>query len=84
MAEQTSLFANEVVNNSEGISKILDSDWLERLKPFIDSQEFSLILNKIKLDKSKGITVYPKTADVFKALNLCSFRDLKVIMAAQD
>lgn len=74
----------EEINNSDALKNILASDWLERLKPFINSQKFTNILNTLKEDKAKGIKVYPATKDVFKAFNLCGFDELKVILAAQD
>ena len=68
----------------EGLDKILHESWRERLAPFLDSQKFESIISLIKNEKKRGFIIQPSTDRVFRALNLCTPDNIKVIMAAQD
>jgi len=66
------------------LNAVLNREWLVVLERFTQTREFLGIIDKLRKEKAEGITIYPETPFVFRALNLCSFNELKVILAAQD
>ncbi len=51
----------------------------EKQKPY-----FQNILSQIEKDKKQGKTVYPPQQDIFNALKLTPFNDVKVVIIGQD
>lgn len=72
------------MSTAEALSPILSQDWLKRLTPYLESDKFTNIISFLKKEKAQGKVVYPATTEIFRAFNLCSFDNLKIIMAAQD
>lgn len=69
---------------SVDVSKILNKEWVEKLIPFLETEDFKEIINTLKGEKKAGHIIWPKTEDVFRSLNECSFNSLKVIICLQD
>ncbi|OJV53769.1 MAG: uracil-DNA glycosylase [Bacteroidetes bacterium 43-16] len=63
--------------------KIAES-WLRQLHEEFDQEYFQKITEKVKQDISSGIEVYPNGKDIFRAFELCSFEDTKVVLLGQD
>ena len=61
----------------------LDQSWTKELGTELKKPYFKTLLEKIELDYNLG-KVYPKKDEVFKALNLCSLSDVKVVIIGQD
>lgn len=51
----------------------------EREKPY-----FTDILKFVEQERASGKIIYPKNAEIFAALQLCPFEDLKVVILGQD
>lgn len=62
---------------------ILNEDWKLKFKDFLNSEEYKHIITTIEND-SKKHSIFPARENLFKAFNLCSFKDLKVVIIGQD
>ena len=58
--------------------------WKARLQQEFEQPYFSAIVNKIRSDIQQGMTIYPKGSDMFRAFELCSFENTKVVLLGQD
>lgn len=65
------------------LEKTFTQSWYNRLKHYLETEEFKQLGNKIGVAR-KTAPIYPKSSDVFKALQLCSFGDVKVVILGQD
>lgn len=77
---------NDNSNNSSSLSLIdslTDNRWREVLGEFISSEKFERISNFVSSER-KQHTIYPQATDVFTALNMCPFDDVKVVIIGQD
>ncbi len=54
-------------------------DWGDVLSPFISNPSFDHVRTQLRVEKSKTI-VYPSDDKIFKAFELCQFKDLKVVI----
>ena len=70
--------------NPELLSNQIEAQWLTKLSPFIDSEQFDNIIEGIRDSKTKGKRIAPDSKDLFKAFLLCPYNELKVILIAQD
>ena len=61
----------------------LCKNWYDRLKDEFEKPYFSLLLNKLT-DEYSNYTIYPKMENIFSALNLVKFEDVKVVIIGQD
>ena len=62
----------------------INSDWQEIIKKnYIIENKISEIVNTLMANYAKS-TIYPSINDVFRALNLTSFEDLKAVIIGQD
>lgn len=68
----------------EKLKGILSDDWLDKLGPFVESEEFDKITGYIAIRKAAGHRVMPSTDRIFTALNKCPPNAVKVIMGLQD
>ncbi len=67
------------------VEKILSSEWIDNMdKDFLKSEEMSCLLKFLKERKEKGVKIYPKTGDVFKAFNRVSPEKIKAVLCLQD
>ncbi len=61
-----------------------DNDW----KNFFDDNKDELLEIEIKIEKKKeelaGLRVFPPCKDIFKAFELCAFKDIKIVILGQD
>ena len=60
---------------------MIGNDWDIILKSVFESEGFNKFLNVIK-DRYKNSTCFPKYEDIFNALKLTPFKDVKVEIAA--
>jgi uracil-DNA glycosylase len=67
----------------EWLIENLGESWTNRLFTYLQSEEFSRLGNTIA-EFRKIKSVYPEQKNVFKALQLCSFGDVKVVILGQD
>lgn len=58
-------------------------DWGDVLSPYISTPSFDHVRSQLRLEKSKTV-VYPSDDKIFKAFELCQFKDLKVVILGQD
>ncbi|WP_241152353.1 uracil-DNA glycosylase [Vaginisenegalia massiliensis] len=65
------------------LTKYLNQDWQEELKPFIMSEEFQY-LDQFVANAYKNSLVYPAKENIFKALNLVDYSKVKVCIVGQD
>ena len=59
----------------------MDDDWLDNLKPFLESKEMDFIFEQIKQTKGE---IWPKSDDCFNAFKYCKWKDVKVVIIGQD
>ena len=59
-------------------------DWSQLFKPFIESEKFDSIYKKLKEDSRDSNKIFPLSENTFKAFELCSPENLKVILIGQD
>jgi uracil-DNA glycosylase len=57
--------------------------WKEMLQSEFDKPYFSQLADTVRLEYS-NYTCFPKGKDIFNAFNLCSLKDLKVVIIGQD
>ena len=62
---------------------MIGNDWDEILKPVWESAGFNKFLNKVK-DEYKNYTCYPKYENIFNALKLTPYSNVKVVIIGQD
>jgi uracil-DNA glycosylase len=65
-------------------SQLIEQGWREVLEPYMKSESFLALANKIQSDIDSGATVYPPLEDVFSALNLCPLNEIKCVIVGQD
>lgn len=70
--------------NPELLNKQIEKNWLTKLTPFIDSEQFDNIIEGIKQSKAKGKRIAPDSKDLFNAFFICPYNELKVIIIGQD
>ncbi len=58
--------------------------WKNQLQQEFEQDYFRGIVERVKSDISQGITIYPKGSDIFRAFDLCSFENTKVVLLGQD
>lgn len=58
-------------------------NWYDLLKDKFDSAEFVQLQKKLN-EEYHNKTIYPKAENVFNALNLVKFKDVKVVIIGQD
>ena len=61
----------------------INNDWKAILKDVFDSKEFSNLINFLDEEYYNNI-IYPSKDNVFTALNLTSYKDVKVVIIGQD
>lgn len=64
--------------------KLKSSGWADKLKTFILSEDFTKILIALLKDAQEGKRFTPPMKQVFRAFEECPFKDLKVVIMAQD
>lgn len=62
---------------------VIKNNWFEKLKDVFDSEEYKN-LEKWLNEEYKTKTIYPAPENVFNALNLVKFSDVKVVIIGQD
>lgn len=60
-----------------------ETDWRPLLYSETKKDYWHDLINFVKIERSNN-TVYPNSEDVFKALHLCSYSDVKVVIIGQD
>jgi len=80
--------SQQKVSLSEMQTKLYDklqaSGWHTRLKAFILTEDFKVILKKLIEEVNDGMNFTPGLKQVFRAFEECPYQDLKVVMIAQD
>lgn len=66
------------------LASLKDSNWDIVLKPFINSDEFTKILDFLYKENLEGRTFTPSLSKMFEAFKFCNYNDLKVVILGQD
>mgnify|MGYP005745625099 CR=1 FL=1 len=66
------------------LEKLQPSGWDEYLAPYINGFEFQIAINKLKEEKDAGRLFEPEFKNIFRAFELCPYKDFKVAMIGQD
>ena len=61
----------------------LNNDWDDILNELLNKTETKQLFNFIKKER-KEKNIFPKESEVFKAFELCSFKNTKIIIIGQD
>ena len=62
----------------------IHSSWKVPLKEEFEKPYFAEIKNALKQEKAQGISIFPRSSDILRAFQLCSFDNLKVVILGQD
>lgn len=62
---------------------VIKKNWYDRLKDVFESKEYKELENWLNQEYATK-TIYPKPENVFNALNLVTFDDVKVVIIGQD
>ena len=62
---------------------MINNDWNEILEKEFSKPYFKQLMSYIN-NEYKIKTIFPKREDIFNAFNLCSFKDVKVVILGQD
>lgn len=69
---------------AELIKDKFEEGWFEKISPFIETEEFDVIINTLKHESKSGINIFPKADQMFRAFKETPYKDLKVVMIGQD
>ena len=69
---------------SEKLQGHIDSVWLSKLKPFLDSSKMDEILSFLTIRKNSGKLILPEQKDIFNAFKYTPFDKVKVVILGQD
>lgn len=61
-----------------------DEDWYKLLYPFLKTEKFGRIVNTIRLEKEKGIKIFPKSSEIFRCFNETPLKSLRVVLCGAD
>lgn len=62
---------------------IIKKNWYEKLKPVFNTEKYQNF-EKWLINEYKSKTIYPKQENVFNALNIVKYDDVKVVIIGQD
>jgi len=62
----------------------LEKDWLNIIGAEFDQSYMADLKEFLLREKDTGRTIYPKDEEIFNALNLTAFNDIKVVIIGQD
>ena len=65
------------------MQKILNNDWQELLEEEME-KEYYQKLRKFLIEEYSTRTIYPDKHDIFNALNLTAYKDVKAVILGQD
>ncbi|MBU0846936.1 uracil-DNA glycosylase [Patescibacteria group bacterium] len=65
------------------LKELLGQSWWERLKPFVESPEFTVI-EKFVFSEYQKFKCFPPADQVFTAFNLCHYDSIRVVILGQD
>ncbi len=54
--------------------------WADKLKPFIESEKFDKIFDKLQTDSLRGKVICPRSSDTFRAFKECPYENLKCVL----
>lgn len=66
------------------IVKSFGEEWVDFMSPFVQSDEFTKILTKLREDKAAGAKIYPEAMQVFRAFKDTPLSSVRVIILGQD
>lgn len=62
----------------------LEKNWLDRLEGEFDQPYMAELKSFLNHEKEKGKVIYPKGSEIFNAMNMTAFDDVKVVIIGQD
>ena len=65
------------------IKNIISNEWYEILQKEMQKEYFLKLTNFIEKEYNNNV-IYPPKHNVFNALNICSFKNIKVVILGQD
>lgn len=68
----------------EQLKDYFEEGWLDKLGPFIETEGFDDIFRYLKHESSKGINIFPKADQMFRAFKETPYKDLRVVIIGQD
>ncbi len=61
----------------------MHESWLNELEEILCSEYMDNVIQFLRTRKTK-VSIYPSSTDIFKVFNLCSYKDIKVVILGQD
>ncbi len=78
----------EIVNIPEVKQKLIlkleGTGWFEKLRLFLRSSDFNILLEKLAEDREKGYRFTPPLAVVFRPFQLCHYKDTRVVFLVDE
>lgn len=62
----------------------IEASWKKELADEFEKDYFKSLVEKIKVEKAAGKTVYPAGNEIFNAFDFTPFKDVKVVILGQD
>lgn len=62
----------------------LEKDWLEILEPEFEKPYMQSLKSFLLREKEAGKIIYPKSAEIFNAMNITRFEEVDVVIIGQD
>ncbi len=90
MAAQLGLFTtnrSDTLPVPDGAPEVLTSEavsWKSLLQSEFQAQYYQDLRNKIKTLRAEGVTIYPSDREVFSALSMTPFTNVKLVILGQD
>lgn len=66
------------------IVKSFGEEWVDFMTPFVQSDEFTKILTRLREDKAAGAKIYPDALSVFRCFRETPLSQVRVIILGQD
>ena len=66
------------------VGRTLNNDWSEYLEPLFQQESFVRLTDFLAYQKSHNVHIFPPEACIFKAFELSSFANTKVVIIGQD
>ena len=66
------------------VGRTLNNDWSEYLEPLFQQESFVRLADFLAYQKSHNVHIFPPEACIFKAFELSSFANTKVVIIGQD
>ncbi len=66
------------------VGRIINNDWSAHLQPLFERDSFQQLTQFLNQQNANNLCIFPPKTDIFKAFELSSFQQTKVVILGQD